>query len=190
MNRPLHPLVTLLVGALLGAGLGALAAWGLPRRSDTGTLVTGALLGGAAGLALLGAVHGGTWLYKNVPAVGESVRFGFALGSAVGLALSCGGCVLAPGARRAAGQPQDDGGTLQGRGRTAGVPRRLRRRRLGEAAEGVGTGPMYGYHGGYLRIDLTSGSSEWVPLPEGVLRRFVGGVGLATYLMHRECPRG
>ena len=49
---------------------------------------------------------------------------------------------------------------------------------------------MFGYHGRYLRIDLTQGSSTWIPLPEDVLRRFVGGVGLATYLMHRECPAG
>jgi aldehyde:ferredoxin oxidoreductase len=47
---------------------------------------------------------------------------------------------------------------------------------------------MFGYHGRYLCIDLTRGSSEWIPLPEDVLRRFVGGVGLATYLMHREAP--
>jgi aldehyde:ferredoxin oxidoreductase len=49
---------------------------------------------------------------------------------------------------------------------------------------------MFGYHGRYLRIDLTRGASEWVSLPEQVLRRFIGGVGLATWLMHRECPRG
>src|SRR5260370_36186177 len=49
---------------------------------------------------------------------------------------------------------------------------------------------MFGYHGRYLRIDLTQANSTWVPLPEGVLRRFIGGVGLATYLMHRECPAG
>src|SRR5229473_5952997 len=49
---------------------------------------------------------------------------------------------------------------------------------------------MFGYHGRYLRIDLTEGSSAWVPLPEVILRHFVGGVGLATYLMHRECPAG
>jgi aldehyde:ferredoxin oxidoreductase len=48
---------------------------------------------------------------------------------------------------------------------------------------------MFGYHGRYLRIDLTSGRAEWVPLTADVLRRFVGGVGLATYLMHREAPR-
>ncbi len=45
---------------------------------------------------------------------------------------------------------------------------------------------MFGYHGRYLRIDLSQGTSCWVPLPESVLRRFLGGVGLAAYLMHRE----
>src|SRR5262245_47139735 len=49
---------------------------------------------------------------------------------------------------------------------------------------------MFGYHGRYLRIDLSRGTSAWVPLAEDVLRRFVGGVGLATYLMHREAPPG
>jgi len=49
---------------------------------------------------------------------------------------------------------------------------------------------MFGYHGRYLRIDLTRGDSEWVPLPEDVLRRFLGGVGLGTWLLHRDCPRG
>src|SRR5215467_8035716 len=49
---------------------------------------------------------------------------------------------------------------------------------------------MYAYHGRYLRIDLTRGVADFLPLKEDVLRRFVGGVGLATYLMHRECPAG
>jgi aldehyde:ferredoxin oxidoreductase len=49
---------------------------------------------------------------------------------------------------------------------------------------------LFGYHGRYLRIDLSRGDSEWAPLPEEVLRRFVGGVGLATYLLHREAPVG
>jgi aldehyde:ferredoxin oxidoreductase len=49
---------------------------------------------------------------------------------------------------------------------------------------------MFGYHGRYLRIDLGSGSSSWVPLPGNVLRRFLGGVGLAAYLMHRESEPG
>jgi aldehyde:ferredoxin oxidoreductase len=47
---------------------------------------------------------------------------------------------------------------------------------------------MFGYHGRYLRVDLTTGAATWVPLAEDVLRRFLGGVGLAAYLMHRECP--
>src|SRR5437763_12034685 len=49
---------------------------------------------------------------------------------------------------------------------------------------------MFGYHGCYLRIDVTDGSVRPVPLAEDVLRRFVGGVGLAAYLMHREAPPG
>jgi aldehyde:ferredoxin oxidoreductase len=49
---------------------------------------------------------------------------------------------------------------------------------------------MFGYHGRYLRIDLTRDTHTWMPLSEDVLRRFVGGVGLATYLMHREAPAG
>lgn len=49
---------------------------------------------------------------------------------------------------------------------------------------------MFGYHGRYLRVDLTRRSHAWVPLAEEVLRRFVGGVGLAAYLMHREAPAG
>jgi aldehyde:ferredoxin oxidoreductase len=49
---------------------------------------------------------------------------------------------------------------------------------------------VFGYHGRYLRIDLTCGSSQWIPLSPAVLRRFLGGVGLATFLMHRECPVG
>jgi len=47
---------------------------------------------------------------------------------------------------------------------------------------------MFGYHGRYLRVDLDHGTVQWIALPEEVLRRFLGGVGLATYLMHRECP--
>jgi aldehyde:ferredoxin oxidoreductase len=49
---------------------------------------------------------------------------------------------------------------------------------------------MFGYHGRYLRVDLTCCGTEWRPLPEAVLRRFLGGVGLGTYLLHREAPAG
>jgi aldehyde:ferredoxin oxidoreductase len=49
---------------------------------------------------------------------------------------------------------------------------------------------MFGYHGRYLRVDAATGSADWVTLPEAVLRRFIGGVGLATYLLHQEAPAG
>jgi len=49
---------------------------------------------------------------------------------------------------------------------------------------------MFGFHGCYLRIDLTRGAMERVPLAEEVLRRFLGGVGLGTYLLHRESQPG
>lgn len=47
---------------------------------------------------------------------------------------------------------------------------------------------MGGYHGRYLRIDVGNGTAEWVPLAEPLLRRFIGGVGLGTWLLHREGP--
>jgi aldehyde:ferredoxin oxidoreductase len=49
---------------------------------------------------------------------------------------------------------------------------------------------MFGYHGRYLRIDLPRGAADWQALPEPVLRRFIGGVGLAAWLLHRESPPG
>jgi aldehyde:ferredoxin oxidoreductase len=49
---------------------------------------------------------------------------------------------------------------------------------------------MFGYHGRYLRIDATTGTAAGVPLSEEVLRKYVGGVGLAAWLLHRECPAG
>src|SRR5262249_35595419 len=49
---------------------------------------------------------------------------------------------------------------------------------------------MDGYHGRYLRIDLTRGAAEPVALAEDVLRRFLGGVGLGTWLLLRQAPPG
>jgi len=43
-----------------------------------------------------------------------------------------------------------------------------------------------GYHGQYLHIDVTSGTGEFRPLEDSVLRQFVGGVGLGTYLLLQE----
>lgn len=45
---------------------------------------------------------------------------------------------------------------------------------------------FYGYHGAYLRIDLNSPAAERVEIDEGVLRNFLGGSGLGTYLLLRE----
>ena len=41
----------------------------------------------------------------------------------------------------------------------------------------------FGYHGCILRIDAGSGHAERVPLPEAVLRHYVGGSGLGTRLL-------
>src|SRR5580693_4412428 len=41
----------------------------------------------------------------------------------------------------------------------------------------------FGYHGCYLRIDVSNGSAEHVPLDEAVLRQFIGGSGLGAWLL-------
>ncbi|WP_166825637.1 aldehyde ferredoxin oxidoreductase family protein [Thalassoroseus pseudoceratinae] len=48
----------------------------------------------------------------------------------------------------------------------------------------------YGYHGRYLRIDLTDQSTESVAIPPSILRRYLGGVGLGTWLLLRESRVG
>lgn len=45
---------------------------------------------------------------------------------------------------------------------------------------------MPGYHGCYLRCDLTTDSSESVPLDESLLRGFLGGSGLGVALLLNE----
>jgi aldehyde:ferredoxin oxidoreductase len=47
-----------------------------------------------------------------------------------------------------------------------------------------------GYFGRALVVDVTDGSVEDLALDGKTLRRYVGGVGLGTYLMHRLAPRG
>ena len=49
---------------------------------------------------------------------------------------------------------------------------------------------MQGYHGRYLRIDLGSRTTESIPLDEAILRRFVGGSGLGTWLLLAEDAPG
>ena len=41
----------------------------------------------------------------------------------------------------------------------------------------------FGYHGCYLRIDVTAGSVERVPIPDAVLRQYIGGSGLGARLL-------
>jgi aldehyde:ferredoxin oxidoreductase len=49
---------------------------------------------------------------------------------------------------------------------------------------------VYGYHGKVLVVDLTRRSHRWDSVPEEVLRRFIGGVGLGSYLLYHYCPPG
>ncbi len=48
---------------------------------------------------------------------------------------------------------------------------------------------IYGFNGKYLDIDLSSGRSKEVRIPKYVLRRFLGGRGLGTYILWRELGR-
>ncbi|HXH23876.1 MAG TPA: aldehyde ferredoxin oxidoreductase N-terminal domain-containing protein, partial [Vicinamibacterales bacterium] len=45
---------------------------------------------------------------------------------------------------------------------------------------------MFGFHGAYLRIDVTRGTAERVPLDERVLRQYIGGSGLGARLLIDE----
>ena len=44
-------------------------------------------------------------------------------------------------------------------------------------------GAQCGYHARYLHVDLTQGTGSFVPLASDVLRRFIGGSGLGTWLL-------
>src|ERR671913_2063253 len=44
----------------------------------------------------------------------------------------------------------------------------------------------HGYHGSYLRIDVTAGSATRVPLADTTLRQFLGGSGLGVRLLLDE----
>src|SRR3954449_12462817 len=48
--------------------------------------------------------------------------------------------------------------------------------------------PPGGYFGGALVVDLADASAERLPLPEDVLRAYIGGAGLGAWLMHRLAP--
>jgi aldehyde:ferredoxin oxidoreductase len=50
--------------------------------------------------------------------------------------------------------------------------------------------PPGGYFGRALVVDLADASGEPLPLPEDVLRAYIGGAGLGAWLMHRLAPAG
>jgi aldehyde:ferredoxin oxidoreductase len=47
-----------------------------------------------------------------------------------------------------------------------------------------------GYFGRALVVDATDGTSEQLDIPERVLRGYLGGAGLGTWLLHRLAPPG
>ena len=47
-----------------------------------------------------------------------------------------------------------------------------------------------GYHGRCLKVDLSNRSSEVIEIPNSVLKEFVGGSGLGTWLLLEHCPDG
>ena len=47
-----------------------------------------------------------------------------------------------------------------------------------------------GYFGQALLVDVTDGTSVTLPLPDEVLRAYLGGAGLGTWLLHRVGPPG
>jgi aldehyde:ferredoxin oxidoreductase len=44
--------------------------------------------------------------------------------------------------------------------------------------------------GRLLHIDLTTSVSAAIPIPEAVFESFIGGIGLASYLLYQWCPPG
>jgi aldehyde:ferredoxin oxidoreductase len=47
-----------------------------------------------------------------------------------------------------------------------------------------------GYFGRALVVDVTDATTEALPLPEEILRGYIGGAGLGAWLMHRLAPTG
>ena len=45
---------------------------------------------------------------------------------------------------------------------------------------------VFGYHGGYLRVDVTDGTARRMPLAESLLREYIGGSGLGARLLLDE----
>ena len=94
-----------------------------------------------------------------------------------------------PPATAQPGPPPDATGKLEpaGQGPPARAAGEVRSTRVPAA---VSTAPPGGYFGRALVVDAGTGAAEVLPLPDGVLRRYVGGVGLGTWLLHRLAPVG
>jgi aldehyde:ferredoxin oxidoreductase len=48
----------------------------------------------------------------------------------------------------------------------------------------------YGFYGRFLKVDLTHGTYDIVKLPESVLLKYLGGKGLASYILYSMNPEG
>jgi aldehyde:ferredoxin oxidoreductase len=55
---------------------------------------------------------------------------------------------------------------------------------------GTGGRPPGGYFGQALVVDVTDGTSQTLPLAGEILRAYLGGAGLGTWLLHRLGPPG
>jgi len=49
---------------------------------------------------------------------------------------------------------------------------------------------MYGFYGRFLKVDLTDRKHDIVTLPDTVLLKYLGGKGLASYLLYSMNPQG
>ena len=49
---------------------------------------------------------------------------------------------------------------------------------------------LAGYHGRYVRVDVATGTSSSESLAPEILRRFLGGVGLGTWILAVETEPG
>jgi aldehyde:ferredoxin oxidoreductase len=54
----------------------------------------------------------------------------------------------------------------------------------------AGESTMYGFYGRFLKVDLTHRTYDIVSLPDNVLLKYLGGKGLASYLLYSMNPEG
>ena len=49
---------------------------------------------------------------------------------------------------------------------------------------------MYGYNGFVLLVDLKKERCDTISLSQEILRKYIGGTGLAAWLLYQHCPEG